>query len=65
MKAVAALLLVGMLLLWAELPTGSVSSCPPVPFTCDQPNPPNACRSDLDCPRGKKCCQTFCGKRCL
>uniref|UniRef100_A0A8C3R1K2 WAP domain-containing protein n=1 Tax=Cyanoderma ruficeps TaxID=181631 RepID=A0A8C3R1K2_9PASS len=70
MKAVAALLLVGMLILWAELKpvpplAGSAWSCPPVRFTCGRPNPPNACGSDLDCPRGKKCCRTFCGTRCL
>ncbi|NXT61762.1 CALU protein, partial [Chaetops frenatus] len=65
MKAVAALLLVGMLILWAELPTGSAGSCPPVLFTCSQPNPPNHCNSHLDCPRGKKCCQTYCGTRCI
>ncbi|NXV06069.1 CALU protein, partial [Cettia cetti] len=65
MKAVAALLLAGMLILWAELPTGSAWSCPPVRFTCGRPNPPNACGSDLDCPRGKKCCRSFCGRKCL
>ncbi|NWZ69060.1 ELAF protein, partial [Acrocephalus arundinaceus] len=65
MKAVATLLLVGMLILWAELPTGSAWSCPPVRFTCARPNPPNKCGSDLDCPRGKKCCLSSCGTRCL
>ncbi|XP_021383583.2 caltrin-like protein 2 [Lonchura striata] len=65
MKAVAALLLVGMLILWAELPTGSAWSCPPVRFICALHNPPNHCLTDRHCPRGKKCCQTFCGRRCI
>ncbi|NXT58714.1 ELAF protein, partial [Pluvianellus socialis] len=65
MKAVAALLLVGMLILWTELPTGSAWSCPPVRVTCAIPNPPNRCYSDRQCPRHKKCCQSSCGTRCL
>lgn len=116
MKAAAALLLVGMLILWAELPAGrrcprirdgeeklrrcqgavfmwegngvlagqplpgvpalarsravpppagSAWSCPPVRFTCAMHNPPNQCLTDRHCPRGKKCCRTFCGRKCL
>ncbi|KAM7090746.1 caltrin-like protein 2 [Ciconia maguari] len=65
MKSVAALLLVGMLLLWTELPTGSAWSCPPVRFTCAMLNPPNRCYIDQQCPRFKKCCNTFCGRRCI
>ncbi|NXQ41177.1 CALU protein, partial [Catharus fuscescens] len=65
MKAVAALLLVGMLILWAELPAGSAWSCPPVRFTCGRPNPPNQCSSDRDCSRGRRCCRIFCGKKCI
>ncbi|XP_009968178.2 caltrin-like protein 2 [Tyto alba] len=65
MKSVAALLLVGMLILWTELPTGSAWSCPPVRFTCAMANPPNRCSSDWHCPRNKKCCQTFCGRKCI
>uniref|UniRef100_A0A8C5TY80 WAP domain-containing protein n=1 Tax=Malurus cyaneus samueli TaxID=2593467 RepID=A0A8C5TY80_9PASS len=71
MKAVAALLLVGMLILWAELPTGmrcprigdgeeNAWSCPPVRFTCARPNPPNTCLTDRHCPRGRKCCHPTC-----
>uniref|UniRef100_A0A8C0U6Z8 WAP domain-containing protein n=1 Tax=Cyanistes caeruleus TaxID=156563 RepID=A0A8C0U6Z8_CYACU len=66
MKTVAALLLVGMLILWAELPTGrrypgmryGAWSCPPVRFTCALHNPRNQCLLDRHCPRGKKCCQS-------
>ncbi|NXS54439.1 ELAF protein, partial [Brachypteracias leptosomus] len=65
MKSVAALLLVGMLLLWTELPTGSAWSCPAVQITCALLNPPNRCFIDRQCPRGKKCCQTFCGRKCI
>ncbi|NWQ89037.1 ELAF protein, partial [Burhinus bistriatus] len=65
MKSVAALLLVGMLILWTELPTGSAWSCPPVRVTCAKPNPPNQCYADWQCPRYKKCCQSSCGRRCL
>lgn len=28
-------------------------------------NPRNDCYSDWQCPRGKKCCKTFCGRRCI
>ncbi|NXP56713.1 ELAF protein, partial [Heliornis fulica] len=65
MKSVTALLLVGMLILWTELPTGSSWSCPPVRVTCAIPNPPNACSSSRPCPPFKKCCRTSCGTRCL
>ncbi|NXJ70450.1 ELAF protein, partial [Rostratula benghalensis] len=65
MKTVAALLLVGMLILWAELPTGSAWSCPHVRVTCAIPNPPNQCYTDRQCPRYKKCCQSSCGRKCI
>ncbi|NXU22155.1 ELAF protein, partial [Thalassarche chlororhynchos] len=65
MKSVAALLLVGMLILWTELPTGSTWSCPPVHFTCAVFNPRNECYANWQCPRNKKCCQSFCGKKCI
>ncbi|NXN22856.1 ELAF protein, partial [Nycticryphes semicollaris] len=65
MKSVAALLLVGMLILWTELPTGTAWSCPHVRVTCAIPNPPNQCYTDQQCPRNKKCCQSFCGRRCI
>ncbi|NXD75284.1 ELAF protein, partial [Halcyon senegalensis] len=65
MKSVAALLLVGMLILWTELPAGNAWSCPPVRFTCLVANPPNLCYTDRGCPRHKKCCQTFCGRKCI
>ncbi|XP_009934923.2 caltrin-like protein 2 [Opisthocomus hoazin] len=65
MKSVAALLLVGMLILWTELPTGSAWSCPPVRITCMMVNPPNKCNTDQDCPRHTKCCRSYCGRRCI
>ncbi|XP_071429226.1 caltrin-like protein 2 [Pithys albifrons albifrons] len=65
MKSVAALLLVGMLILWAEVPTGSAWSCPRVHFTCALYNPPNQCFIDRHCPLFKKCCPTFCGRKCI
>ncbi|NXL10335.1 ELAF protein, partial [Mesembrinibis cayennensis] len=65
MKSVAALLLVGMLILWTELPTGSAWSCPPVRVTCAIPNPPNSCYTDRHCPPNKKCCPSSCGRRCI
>ncbi|NXC22193.1 ELAF protein, partial [Corythaeola cristata] len=65
MKSLAALLLVGMLILWAELPTGSAWSCPPVRITCTLANPPNWCYTNRQCPRHKRCCQTFCGRKCI
>ncbi|NXU55783.1 ELAF protein, partial [Turnix velox] len=64
MKSVAALLLMGMLIFWTELPTGSAWSCPPVRITCAIPNPPNACYSDHQCPEFQKCCPSYCGRRC-
>ncbi|NWW84506.1 ELAF protein, partial [Rhynochetos jubatus] len=64
MKTVAAVLLVGMLILWTELPTGSAWSCPPVRITCAMANPPNQCYRDHHCPRHQKCCPSFCGRRC-
>ncbi|NXK48672.1 ELAF protein, partial [Chauna torquata] len=65
MKSVAALLLVGMLIVWTELPAGTAWSCPPVRITCAMHNPPNSCYTDRHCPRPKKCCMTFCGRRCI
>ncbi|NXN91156.1 ELAF protein, partial [Rhinopomastus cyanomelas] len=65
MKTVAALLFVGMLILWTDIPTGSAWSCPPVRFVCALHNPPNRCFSDRHCPRNKKCCPTFCGRKCV
>nr|XP_009669416.1 PREDICTED: elafin-like [Struthio camelus australis] len=65
MKSVAALLLVGMLILWTELPAGSAWSCPPVQITCAMANPPNHCYVDWQCPPSKKCCKSFCGMRCM
>ncbi|XP_075022568.1 elafin [Calonectris borealis] len=65
MKSVATLLLVGMLILWTELPTGSTWSCPVVRFTCALLNPPNKCYTNWQCPRHTKCCQTFCGRKCI
>ncbi|XP_057280630.1 elafin-like [Pezoporus wallicus] len=65
MKSVAALLLVGMLILWTELPAGSAWSCPPVRYRCMMQNPPNKCLTNRQCPRYKKCCPSFCGRRCL
>uniref|UniRef100_A0A8C3DCE8 Uncharacterized protein n=1 Tax=Corvus moneduloides TaxID=1196302 RepID=A0A8C3DCE8_CORMO len=46
-------------------PAGSAWSCPPVRFICAMHNPPNQCLVDRHCPRGKKCCQSFCGRKCL
>ncbi|XP_027502173.1 caltrin-like protein 2 [Chiroxiphia lanceolata] len=65
MRSVAALVLVGMLILWAELPTGSAWSCPPVRIVCALHNPPNRCNSDRQCPRFRKCCPTYCGRKCI
>ncbi|NXC51113.1 ELAF protein, partial [Penelope pileata] len=65
MRTLAALLLVGMLLVWAELPSGTAWSCPEVRFTCAMANPRNECFIDRQCPRSKKCCKTFCGRRCI
>ncbi|NXA34369.1 ELAF protein, partial [Eudromia elegans] len=65
MKPVAALILVGMLLLWTELPAGDAWSCPRVRTTCMLPRPPNQCLVDRHCPRFKKCCRTFCGRKCV
>ncbi|NXL53232.1 ELAF protein, partial [Podilymbus podiceps] len=65
MKSVATLLLVGMLILWTELPTGSAWSCPPVRVTCAIPNPPNQCDLYRPCPRFQKCCPSSCGMRCI
>ncbi|NWU94694.1 ELAF protein, partial [Upupa epops] len=66
MKTVVALLFVGMLILWTDFPTGtSAWSCPPVRFTCAMLNPPNKCLTDRHCPRNKKCCPSFCGRRCI
>uniref|UniRef100_A0A8B9P4K7 WAP domain-containing protein n=1 Tax=Apteryx owenii TaxID=8824 RepID=A0A8B9P4K7_APTOW len=44
---------------------GSAWSCPPVRFTCAMVNPPNQCFFDWQCSRPKKCCNTFCGKKCI
>ncbi|XP_017929381.1 caltrin-like protein 2 [Manacus vitellinus] len=65
MRSVAALVLVGMLILWAELPTGSAWSCPPVRIVCAMHNPPNQCNSNWDCPMFRKCCPTYCGRKCI
>ncbi|NXG35897.1 ELAF protein, partial [Dromaius novaehollandiae] len=65
MKSVAALLLVGMLILWTDLPAGNAWNCPVVLITCAMANPPNRCYIDQQCPRSKKCCDTFCGRKCI
>uniref|UniRef100_A0A8C6ZNN8 WAP domain-containing protein n=1 Tax=Nothoprocta perdicaria TaxID=30464 RepID=A0A8C6ZNN8_NOTPE len=44
---------------------GSAWSCPKVQITCAMVNPPNHCFMDQHCPRFKKCCPTFCGRRCI
>uniref|UniRef100_A0A8C2UCS5 WAP domain-containing protein n=1 Tax=Coturnix japonica TaxID=93934 RepID=A0A8C2UCS5_COTJA len=44
-------------------PAGTAWSCPEVRITCAMANPRNDCYSDRHCPRSKKCCQTFCGRR--
>lgn len=44
---------------------GSAWSCPPVHITCAMVNPPNRCYTDRHCPRYKKCCPTFCGRKCI
>uniref|UniRef100_A0A8C8VGH3 WAP domain-containing protein n=1 Tax=Pelusios castaneus TaxID=367368 RepID=A0A8C8VGH3_9SAUR len=40
-------------------------TCPEVIFKCAMLNPPNRCYSDRQCPRFKKCCETFCGRNCI
>ncbi|NXO14599.1 ELAF protein, partial [Oriolus oriolus] len=65
MKTAAALLLAGMLILWVDLPTGSAWSCPIVRLTCALHNPRHQCFTDSHCPRRKKCCRSFCGRRCI
>lgn len=49
----------------APPPAGSAWSCPRVTITCALHNPRNQCLVDWHCPRGKKCCQSFCGRKCL
>uniref|UniRef100_A0A8B9FEG0 WAP domain-containing protein n=1 Tax=Amazona collaria TaxID=241587 RepID=A0A8B9FEG0_9PSIT len=44
---------------------GSAWSCPPVRFHCLMHNPPNQCYTDRHCPRNKKCCPSFCGRKCI
>lgn len=46
-------------------PAGTAWSCPEVRFTCALANPRNDCYTDRHCPRFKKCCKTFCGRRCI
>uniref|UniRef100_A0A663N4I9 WAP domain-containing protein n=1 Tax=Athene cunicularia TaxID=194338 RepID=A0A663N4I9_ATHCN len=43
----------------------SAWSCPHVQITCAMLNPPNKCYTNWQCPRGQKCCPSFCGRRCI
>ncbi|XP_066091346.1 elafin [Saccopteryx bilineata] len=45
--------------------TRKSGSCPQVLIRCAMMNPPNACRSDSECPGARKCCQGPCGLACL
>ncbi|XP_062976231.1 waprin-Enh1-like [Elgaria multicarinata webbii] len=72
MKTLTACLLVGLLVLWTELPSTTSNTipaaekpgnCPPDPFLCTLPGP-NSCSSDGDCPEKEKCCPFNCGTMC-
>ncbi|NXM37319.1 ELAF protein, partial [Oxyruncus cristatus] len=45
--------------------TGSAWSCPPVHIICALHNPPNRCHSNWKCLPFRKCCPTFCGRKCI
>ncbi|XP_061486291.1 porwaprin-c-like isoform X2 [Rhineura floridana] len=71
MKTLSSLLLLGILILWAELPPAVLEeksvrpgNCPYDPVRCKGPEP-NECERDIDCPISKKCCQYFCALRCV
>ncbi|XP_077688340.1 caltrin-like protein 2 isoform X5 [Eretmochelys imbricata] len=78
MKSLGVFFLVGVLTLWMappsrsgtilpvqKIPRGKPDTCPYVIFKCAMYNPPDRCQSDRQCPRFKKCCETFCGKDCV
>uniref|UniRef100_A0A8D0HNW0 WAP domain-containing protein n=1 Tax=Sphenodon punctatus TaxID=8508 RepID=A0A8D0HNW0_SPHPU len=62
------LLLVGLLILWAELPALSAQDgqgkCPAPPADskglCSQ-----FCSTDRDCPGSERCCSNGCGRECI
>ncbi|XP_044296308.1 waprin-Enh1-like [Varanus komodoensis] len=63
-------LLVGVLALWAQLPSVStipprdkIGTCPPSPYRCAYPGE-DLCSIDYDCEGIKKCCFWDCRKVC-
>ncbi|OXB79306.1 UNVERIFIED_CONTAM: hypothetical protein H355_013227 [Colinus virginianus] len=68
-KASSALLLVGLLVLWAELLPASVLNVTIKAGVCPEPaveeaNCTMGCQSDGDCESTLKCCPAACGKAC-
>uniref|UniRef100_A0A8D2L8A4 WAP domain-containing protein n=1 Tax=Varanus komodoensis TaxID=61221 RepID=A0A8D2L8A4_VARKO len=44
---------------------GKTGLCPLVRERCRMLDPPNDCDSDGDCPGIQKCCEGFCGRKCV
>ncbi|XP_015273515.1 PREDICTED: antileukoproteinase [Gekko japonicus] len=75
MKTLSAILIVGFLVLWAEMqPTSGITipyglkkpgQCPIPPGRCRMIDPPNYCNYDFDCEGPMKCCLMICGRDCV
>ncbi|KAL8179789.1 UNVERIFIED_CONTAM: hypothetical protein K2H54_072883 [Gekko kuhli] len=61
------LLLVGLLSIWAGMPTSTEAKVHP--GKCPKPTGPGhcaeMCRKDSDCPADQKCCSNGCGRNCM
>ncbi|CAM5095140.1 unnamed protein product [Natator depressus] len=64
------LLLLGLLTLWADLPSASGQLCQvkkgecPAPINKGAANCDIFCSTDADCPGSERCCSTGCGREC-
>ncbi|XP_062976263.1 porwaprin-b-like [Elgaria multicarinata webbii] len=71
MKMLSSLLLVSVLIIWAELPAAALLKIPVKPGTCPRdicrcvpPPQPDRCQNDHSCGGKQKCCYFCCVRSC-
>ncbi|KAL8179790.1 UNVERIFIED_CONTAM: hypothetical protein K2H54_072885 [Gekko kuhli] len=66
-RILSVLLLVGLLSIWAGMPTATEAN--ERPGRCPTPQKPGhcdrKCKEDAHCPAGEKCCSNGCGRECM
>ncbi|CAM5152269.1 unnamed protein product, partial [Eretmochelys imbricata] len=65
MTSGAIFLLLGLLALWAQLPSASGGSRGSCPKPLGAELCAELCTSDGSCPEGEKCCSNGCGHQCI